>query len=72
MSFMKNLFENSTDDAKNALDAIIGTLEKQDAGKDRDSMLKMAKGILDYYKKEESFAPKQAAWIYATSKGMFK
>lgn len=65
------LTENSTDDALGALKAIIGTLKKSD-GEDKDDMLKMANGILDYYKKENSFAPKQASWIANTSKALFK
>ena len=54
--------ESSTDDALGALEAIIGTLKKSD-GKDKDDMLDMANGIMDYYKNEKSFAPKQASWI---------
>ncbi len=73
MRFSQYLLENSTEDAKKSLEAIIGTLKKNDnpddAGKE---MLKMANGIMDYYKKEKSFAPKQAEWIYNTSKAMFK
>lgn len=65
------LNENSTDDALGALEAIIGTLKKSD-GDDKDEMLKMANGIMDYYKKEKSFAPKQASWIANTSKALFK
>ena len=70
-TFSQYLYENSTEDAAGALKAIIGQLEKQDASSDRDNMLKMAKGIMDYYKKEGSFSPKQASWIANTSKGMF-
>ncbi len=65
----KYIGENSTDDAKGALQAIIGTLKKGDGDKE---MLKMANGIMDYYKKEGSFAPKQAEWIANTSKALFK
>jgi hypothetical protein len=66
------LRENSTDDAKETLDAIIGFLEKQeDPDPKQKSMLKMANGMLDYYEKEESFSPDQAKWIYNTSKGLF-
>lgn len=64
--------ENSTDDAKGALDAIIGFLKKQDnPDKTQKDMLSMATGIMDYYKKEKSFAPKQAQWISSTSKALF-
>ena len=65
------LHENSTDDALGALKAIIGTLKKSE-GKDRDDMLEMANGIMDFYKKEKSFSPKQAEWIANTSKALFK
>jgi len=67
-----NMNENSTEDALKSLEAIIGSLEKGDAKGDAADMLKMGKGILDYYKKNGSFAPKQAQWIYNTSKSMFK
>ena len=63
--------ENSTDKALGTLKAIIKSLSDT---KDKDGleMLKMAKGINDYYNKEKSFAPEQAKWIYNTSKSMFK
>jgi hypothetical protein len=63
--------EGSTEDAAGALKAIIGTLKKGE-GKENAEMLKMANGIMDYYKKEKSFAPKQAEWIANTSKALFK
>ena len=63
------LDEGSTEDAAGALKAIIGSLEKGDGDND---MLKMAKGIMDYYKKNKSFAPDQAKWIANTSKTLFK
>ena len=65
------LKENSTDDALGALKAIIKAL-KDAEGKDSESMREMADGIMDYYNKEKSFAPKQASWIANTSKAMFK
>ena len=65
------LNEGSTEDAHGTLKAIIGTLKKSD-GKDTADMLKMANGIMDYYNKEKSFAPKQAEWIFNTSKALFK
>ena len=65
------LHENSTDNAHGALEAIIGTLKKSE-GKDKDEMLDMANGIMDFYKKEKSFSPKQAEWIANTSKALFK
>lgn len=65
--------ENSTDDAKKTLDAILGFLNKQsDLDKDGKEMLKMAKGIMDSFKENKSFSPKQAQWIYNTSKALFK
>jgi len=67
----ETLLENSTDNAKKTLDVIIGTLEKSDSDSSKD-MLKMAKGMLDYYDKEKSFSPDQAKWIYNTSKSLFK
>lgn len=66
-----NIFEGSTEDALKTLNAIIGTLKKSDGG-DSKEMLKMANGIKDYYDKNKSFAPKQAEWIYNTSKALFK
>jgi hypothetical protein len=54
-----------------ALKAIIGTLKKSE-GKDKNDMLDMANGIMDYYNKEKSFAPKQAEWIANTSKALFE
>lgn len=71
--FRQWLIENSTDDAKKTLDAIIGFLEKQDSlDDDGKEMLKMAKGMLKTFKENDSFSPKQASWIYKTSKALFK
>lgn len=67
----ETLNEDSTENAKKTLQAIIGTLKKS-KGADKDDMLKMANGIMDYYNKEKSFAPKQAEWIFNTSKALFK
>jgi hypothetical protein len=66
--------EDSTDDAKKTLQAIIGSLKKagKDAGKDSQEMLTQAEGTMDYYKKNGSFSPGQAKWIYNTSKALFK
>lgn len=69
MSFKDFLQENSTDNAKKTLDAILGTLKKVD--KPDASMLKMANGINDYFKKEGSFSPDQAKWIFNTSQSLF-
>jgi len=60
--------ESSTEDAAKALEAILGSL-KDDT---KNDIYKMGKGIMDYYKKNGSFSPDQASWIYKTSKGMFK
>ena len=67
----KTLGEGSTEDCLKSLKAIIDSLEKGDKKGDSGEMLKMGKGILDYYNKEKSFAPKQADWVYSTSKAMF-
>lgn len=72
MNFKELLFENSTEDAKGALDAILGFLEKQESLDDNGKeMLDFAKGLKDYFDKNKSFAPKQASWIYNTSKALF-
>ena len=72
-TFGQYLIENSTDDAKKSLDAIIGFLKDQDdldaSGKE---MLKFGEGIMDYFKKEGGFSPKQASWIFQSSKALFK
>jgi hypothetical protein len=71
MKRFKELYlENSTEDAKGTLEAIIATLKKSDGGESKE-MLDFATGIMDYYKKEGSFSPKQSQWIYKTSKAMF-
>jgi flagellar motor component MotA len=69
--FKQFFLENSTEDAKKTLEAIIATLKKSE-GDDSKEMLDFAKGIMDYYKKEGSFSNKQALWIFNTSKSMFK
>ena len=63
--------ESSTDKAKGTLEAIIGSLKNAKEGTSKE-MLDMAKGIMDHFKKEGSFAPKQAQWIYNTSQSLFK
>jgi len=73
MEWREYLIENSTDNAKKTLEAIIGMLKKNDdPNKTGKEMIKMADGIMDYYKKEKSFSPDQAKWIFNTSKTMFK
>ena len=63
---------DSTKNAKGTLDAIVGTLSKnKDLDKQGKSMLKMGKGMQDWYKKHKSFSPDQAKWIFKMSK-MFK
>lgn len=76
---MKNLIdkylgkvnEDSTEDAKKTLEAIIGSLKKAE-GKDAKEMMAQAEGTMDFYKKNGSFTPDQAKWIYNTSKALFK
>lgn len=66
------LDEGSTEDAEKTLKAIIGFLTKNGEGKDAKEMLTMAKGIMDHKKKEGSFSPDQAKWIFNTSKAVLK
>jgi len=71
--FRKWLMENSTDDAKKTLDAIIGFMEKQDSlDTDGKEILKTGKGINDSFKENKVFTDKQAHWIYKTSVALFK
>lgn len=71
-SFGQFLIENSTDDAEKSLKAIIGFLKDQDSlDDDGKEMLKMAEGIMDFFKKNGSFSPGHASWIYKTSKALF-
>jgi hypothetical protein len=64
--------KSSAEEAKGALDAIVSTLSKNnDLDKEGKEILKMAKGMQDYYKKEKSFSPDQARWIFKVSNGMF-
>ena len=66
------LNEGSTENAEGTLSAIIGTLEKNNnRDKKQNDMLSMGKGIMSHYKKEKSFSPDQAKWIFNMSK-MFK
>jgi len=68
----EGLNEGSAEDAKGTLDAIVGSLEKNDKLDDKQKeMLKMGKGMQDHFKKEGSFSPAQASWIFKMSK-MFK
>lgn len=73
-----SLNEGSTEDAKGTLDAIVGFINKRkstgkgSAGDDvHAAILKMGKGFQDHFKKEGSFSPAQAKWIYNTSKALF-
>lgn len=68
----KGILESSTDNAKGTLQAIIGTLKKFGGDAKSKDMLKMANGIMDHFKKEGSFSPDQAKWIWNTSKALFK
>ena len=70
--FGQFLIENSTDDAKKSLDAILGFLKDQDSLDDSGKeMLKFAEGMLDFFKKNKGFSPAQASWIWKTSKALF-
>lgn len=60
--------EDSTEDAKKTLSAIINALKDD---KDND-ILKQAKGTMESYKKNKGFSVEQAKWIYNTSKALFK
>ena len=73
MGFKQYLMEKtSTEEAKGALDAIVSTLSKNDdLDKEGKEILTMAKGMQDHFKKEKSFSPAQAKWIYKVSNGMF-
>jgi hypothetical protein len=62
------LIEDSTENAKKSLQAIIGMFK----GKEDNDIAKMGRGIMDYYKKKGSFAPDQAKWIWKTSVALFK
>jgi hypothetical protein len=62
------LEEGSTEDAAGTLRAILGMFKDHH---DND-IYKMGKGIQDYYKREGSFAPKHAKWIWKTSVALFK
>ena len=71
--FYMRLDEDSAKDAKKTLDAIIGFLKKQkDPSDSAKDMLKMGAGFVDHFDKEGSFSPKQATWIFNTSKALFK
>ncbi len=71
--FYKNINENSTQDAKKTLDAILGFLDDKDKLSDKEEEIRdMGIGMMDYYEKEKSFSPDQAKWIYNTSKAFFE
>jgi hypothetical protein len=61
------LTEDSTEDAKKTLDAIIGAT-KDDGG----DVHKMAMGMKKSYEKNKGFSKEQAQWIYKTSQALFK
>lgn len=63
-----SLSEGSTEDAAKSLTAILGMFK----GKTDNDIYKMGKGIQDYYKKNGSFSPDQAKWIWKTSVALFK
>lgn len=72
-TFRDYIKENSTDDAKKSLEAIIGFLKKnKDIDADGKDMLKMGEGMMDYFDEKGSFSPGQAKWIFNTSKALFK
>ena len=62
------LIEGATENAAKSLQAILGMFKDK---KDND-IYKMGKGIQDHYKKEGSFSPDQAKWIWKTSVALFK
>ena len=63
-----SLSEGSTEDAAKSLTAILGMFKD----KHDNDIYKMGKGIQDYYKKEGSFSPDLAKWIWKTSVALFK
>jgi hypothetical protein len=62
------LIEGATENALKSLQAILGMFK----GKHDNDIYKMGSGIMDYYKKEKSFSPDQAKWIWKTSVALFK
>jgi hypothetical protein len=62
------LEEGSTENAAKSLEAILGMFKD----KHDNDIYKMGKGIQDHYKKEGSFSPDQAKWIWKTSVALFK
>lgn len=58
------LKEDSTEDAKKTLQAIINSSSGE--------VQKMAKSMMDSYKKNKGFSKDQANWIYKTSQAIFK
>ena len=72
-SLDEDINENSTQDAKKTLDAILGFLDDKDKLTDKEEEIRdMGIGMMDYYEKEKSFSPDQAKWIYNTSKAFFE
>ena len=71
--------KSSTKKAAEVLDKIIMFSGEQVENPDASSktkkfhrdVYKMASGIDDHYKKEKSFSPDQAKWIYNTSQALF-
>jgi hypothetical protein len=62
------LIEGATENALKSLQAILGMFKD----KHDNDIYKMGSGIMDYYKKEKSFSPDQAKWIWKTSVALFK
>jgi hypothetical protein len=58
------LKEDSTEDAKKTLQAILNSSTGE--------VKKMAQGMMDSYKKNKGFSKDQANWIYKTSQAIFK
>jgi hypothetical protein len=61
------LDEDSTEDAKKTLDAIVGATKEKGG-----DIHKMAVGMKKSYEKNKGFSKDQAKWIYNTSQMLFK
>lgn len=71
--FYNKIEEDSTKDAKETLDAILGFLNDKDKLTDKEEEIRdMGVGMMDFYSKKKSFSPDQAKWIYNTSKAFFE
>jgi hypothetical protein len=68
MAELGELIEGATENALKSLQAILGMFKD----KHDNDIYKMGSGIMDYYKKEKSFSPDQAKWIWKTSVALFK